>query len=138
MQLARNVKTREIDIVPEGYEVSTSWVSLGYGWRTHDPAKGTPVIPCAQEIEICRRNGFMKKGPVSSFQKYGSDSDFDFYRLLHAAEKDTTEAPAPEECAQLLSEAPIMEDDEEVFSAEDVLAIVRFIKLYPGCFFEEK
>ena len=24
--------------------------------------------------------------------------------------------------------------DEDVFSAEDVLAIVRFIKLYPGCF----
>ena len=132
MQLARNVKTREIDIVPEGYEVSTGWVSLGYGWQ------GTPVLPGDQEIEICRRNGLMEKGQVSSFQKHGSDFDFDFYRLLHADEKDTTEAPAPEECAKLLSEAPIMEDDEEVFSAEDVLAIVRFIKLYPGCFFEEK
>lgn len=136
MHLARNVKTRKIDKVLEGCVVSTGWESLGYGWRTHDPAKGTPVLPGNTEIEICRRNGLMSKGPVFSFQKYGSDSDSDiiFYRVLQEVEKDTTEAPAPEECVQPLSEASIVENDEEVFSAEDVLAIVRFIKLYPGCF----
>jgi len=137
MQLARNNETGTIDEVPAGYSVSTGWESLGSGWYRHEPEDGKPKYDKDDAIEVCLRNDSNYTDTMCGLLwDECRGATIRYYRPVVATNADKPIWSVPVNHTHPDQEST--ENDEEVFSAEDVLAIVRFIKLYPGCFVEEK
>ena len=137
MQLARNNETGTIDEVPAGYSVSTGWESLGSGWYRHEPEDGNPKYDKDDTIEVCMRSGIRYTATMCGllWDERGG-ATIRYYRPAVVTKEDKHLRSVP--VNQTNPDPESTENDEEVFSAEDVLAIVRFMKLYPGCFVEEK
>ena len=137
MQLARNKETGTIDEVPAGYSVSTGWESLGSGWYRHKPEDGKPKYNKDDTIEVCLRNDSNHTDTMCGLLwDECRGVTIRYYRPEVVTKEDKHLCSVP--VSQTHTDPEATENDEEVFSAEDVLAIVRFMKLYPGCFFEEK
>ena len=136
MQLARNKKNGAIDEVPIGYSVSTGWESLGSGWYRHEPEYGKPKFDKDDTIEVCLRSDIRYTTTMFGllWDERGGDT-IKYYRPVVVTKEDKHLRSVP--VSQTHTDPEATEDDEEVFSAEDVLAIVRFIKMYPGCFVGE-
>ena len=137
MELARNKETGAFDEVPNGYTISTGWESLGSGWYRHEPEDGIPRYGPDAYIDVCLRSDIRYTATMRGLLWDEREGDtIRYYRPEVVTKEDKHLWSVP--VSQTHTDPEATEDDEEVFSAEDVLAIVRFIKLYPGCFFEEK